>query len=134
MAKIVNKAKRTARLVAAMERASGKSQAVAAQAAGVSHTTVWRWEVGGDAEYQRHYGAAVRRLMREVWSEAILTLRAALRDEDPRVRVSAAAVILRSVEAVEVRQETRELTARVDALEGTLEGGEASYRRGELSV
>lgn len=102
---------------------AGRGLTEAAAAAGVAPRTLYRWREL--PEWRRYYHDAAREALetatgdlRGAASEAVATLRAALGDESPAVRVRAAVAILDFA----LRAEAADLSDRVARLEAEAEG------------
>ena len=88
----------TRRAIAAWWRASGATQEVAAEHAGVHVQTLAKWEQKDDAEYWAEHTKACRHLKRHAWDEAWLVVRSLIRSQDPNVALRAAHEIITSVD------------------------------------
>lgn len=102
---------------------SGRGLTDAAAAAGVAPRTLYRWREL--PEWRRYYLEAAREALeaatgelRGAASEAVTTLRAALGDESPGIRVRAAIAVLDFA----LRAEAADLGDRVARLEAEAEG------------
>lgn len=81
----------------AVSRVGGASQAVSAEAAGVSRKTVIRWEKDDDT-FERYLVENTKKLRNGSWGEVWLTLRVHMRSKDPHVSLRACHILLQSID------------------------------------